>query len=102
MGNKWHVRMGGTGLKIEKKKKLSCQGSILTNELWERFFLGGRGDLVGMGCTRFEALGEYNWVRHEWRPSWNQNQKPSCWGLVLANETWEYSFSDRGDPIEVE
>ena len=47
-----------------KNPKLSCRSSVLANET-QRGHYSGRGDLVGVGYTRFEALGGRNWVRCE-------------------------------------
>ena len=52
----------GTGW--AKNPKLSCRSSVLANET-QRGHYSGRGDLVGVGYTRFEALGGRNWVRCE-------------------------------------
>ena len=47
-----------------------------------------RGDLVGVGYTAFEAVGECHWVRCKGALVGAKNPKPSCRGSVLVNETW--------------
>jgi hypothetical protein len=49
------------------------------------FFLG-RENPVGVGYAGVEVLGGCNCVRHKGGPIVVKKPKPSCGGLVLANE----------------
>ena len=50
----------------------------------------------------FEVGGASDWTWHEEEPSWSQNPKPSCQGLVLAKRNVGAFILDKGDPIWVE
>ena len=81
--------------------KLNCRALDLVSEMWAGSF-PGRGDPIGVEYTGFEVVGASDWVWREGHPSWSQNPKPNRRGSVLANQTWEYSFSGGEDPTGVE
>ena len=79
---------------LSQNLKLNCQALDLVNQMWAGLF-SSRGDPIGVEYTGFEVVGASNWAWHKGHPSWSQNPKPNCWGSVLANQMWWYSFLGR-------
>ena len=88
----------GVGWFWAPRQKWSCQGSVSANKTRGVLYFGP-DDGNEVGYTMVEGLGG------GWRAGvgwfWAPRQKPSRWGLVLANEMWGVTQMHQGGFCEV-